>query len=318
MKTTTTVHATPAPIRLIGIEWRTPLRYRRGARERKGRTAMRRDLAHRVLVPGRPEQLSSGAISWIAPSGARRSPQRRHCQPRARDTIDRARSVASSSHRRIRSVTFGAASGLPTMGADRRDRCGLDASLGRFIAYVLLADRVGPAVHEPSSTPYRAKAAQPPPQVVRATPSRLRPGSRPVRSRVRLHLKPGQKGTRQLAAQYGDRLVCVRYRYDPDRKKRFKTVEIIVGARDWQPPPPRLARDQIVAVRVAFDETDLRERVKRARGAWNRPRRVWQLAYAEALALGLGDRIVAGPASIDGCPGSTGRHLRGDAGKASR
>jgi hypothetical protein len=32
--------------------------------------------------------------------------------------------------------------------------------------------------------------------------------------RTRLHLKPGQKGTKQLLAQYGDRLVCVRYRYD--------------------------------------------------------------------------------------------------------
>src|SRR5438046_3165589 len=40
-------------------------------------------------------------------------------------------------------------------------------------------------------------------------------------SRVRLHLKPGQKGTKQLVAQYGDRLICVRYRYDAQRKKRF-------------------------------------------------------------------------------------------------
>ncbi|MGH7551901.1 MAG: hypothetical protein ACREMQ_02610 [Longimicrobiales bacterium] len=32
--------------------------------------------------------------------------------------------------------------------------------------------------------------------------------------RVGLHLKPGEKGTKQLLAQYGDRLICVRYRYD--------------------------------------------------------------------------------------------------------
>jgi len=32
--------------------------------------------------------------------------------------------------------------------------------------------------------------------------------------RVRLHPKPGQKGTKQLRTQYGDRLVYVRYRYD--------------------------------------------------------------------------------------------------------
>ena len=56
--------------------------------------------------------------------------------------------------------------------------------------------------------------------------------------RTRLHLKPGQKGTKQLLTQYGDRLVCVCYRYDAQRKKRFKTVEIIVAepaipAHDW-------------------------------------------------------------------------------------
>jgi hypothetical protein len=51
--------------------------------------------------------------------------------------------------------------------------------------------------------------------------------------RVRLHLKPGQKGTKQLLAQYGDRLICVRYRYDPARKKRFETVELVAAERDW-------------------------------------------------------------------------------------
>ena len=32
--------------------------------------------------------------------------------------------------------------------------------------------------------------------------------------RPRLHLKPSQKDTKQLLEEYGDRLVCVRYRYD--------------------------------------------------------------------------------------------------------
>ncbi len=54
--------------------------------------------------------------------------------------------------------------------------------------------------------------------------------------RTRLHLKPGQKGTKQLLSQYGDSLVCVRYRYDAQRKKRVKTGEIIVAERDWNLP----------------------------------------------------------------------------------
>ena len=85
------------------------------------------------------------------------------------------------------------------------------------------------AVHEPSPAgpPYPGSS------IASARASAL--GTPPLRSResstrrVRLNLKPGQKGTKQLLAQYGDRLVCVRYRYDAYRKKRLKTVEILVA-----------------------------------------------------------------------------------------
>ena len=53
--------------------------------------------------------------------------------------------------------------------------------------------------------------------------------------RTRLILKPGQRGTKRLGKQYGDRLLCVRYRYDEKRRKRLKTVELIVDEVDWQP-----------------------------------------------------------------------------------
>jgi hypothetical protein len=45
---------------------------------------------------------------------------------------------------------------------------------------------------------------------------------------IRTVRRPGEKGTQKLARQYGERLVCIRYRYDAARKKRFKTVELIV------------------------------------------------------------------------------------------
>ena len=110
----------------------------------------------------------------------------------------------------------------------------------------------------------------------------------------------------------------MRYRYDPGRKKRFKTVEIIVGERDWEPPRPHFANDQLVRVRVAFEEVELRARVKQAGGTWDRPRRVWQLAYGDAVALGLRDRVIADPASTCGCPGSRSKHLPADAAEASK
>jgi hypothetical protein len=110
--------------------------------------------------------------------------------------------------------------------------------------------------------------------------------------RTRLHLKPGQKGTKQLLAQYGDRLVCVRYRYDTQRKKRFKTVELIIAERDWEPPASRFTADTMVGVRIGFAEVDMRERVKQAGGKWNRSHKVWELRYDQVVALKLEARIV--------------------------
>jgi len=115
--------------------------------------------------------------------------------------------------------------------------------------------------------------------------------------RTLLHLKPDQKGTKQLLTQYSDRLVCVRYRYDAQRKKRFKTVELIVAEREWEPPPPRFAADTIGGVRVGFAEVERREQVKQAGGKWNRSRKVWELRYEQVVALKLAARIVEEKAS---------------------
>ena len=41
--------------------------------------------------------------------------------------------------------------------------------------------------------------------------------------RTRVSLKPGRPGTRALLARYGDRLVCVRHRYDKRSGRSFKT-----------------------------------------------------------------------------------------------
>ena len=85
--------------------------------------------------------------------------------------------------------------------------------------------------------------------------------------RTRLHLKPGQQGTKQLLAPYGDRLVCVRYRYDAQRKKRFKTVELLVAECDWAPPVPRLTADTMVGVRIGIAEVAMWDRVKQVGGS---------------------------------------------------
>lgn len=84
---------------------------------------------------------------------------------------------------------------------------------------------------------------------------------------TRLTLAPGQNGTKKLLATYGDRLVCVRYRYDSARGVRHKTVELIVETLPWKPRgrAPRRQPHDMVGVRIAYSETPLRERIKRAR-----------------------------------------------------
>ena len=115
--------------------------------------------------------------------------------------------------------------------------------------------------------------------------------------RTLLHLKPGEKGTKQLLAQYGDGLVCVRYRDDAQRKKRFRTVELIVWKREWEPPPRRFAADAMVGVRVGFAAVELRDHVKQAGGKWHRSRKVWELRNDHVVTLTLEARIVEEQAS---------------------
>ncbi len=94
-----------------------------------------------------------------------------------------------------------------------------------------------------------------------------------------------------MMAQYGDRLVCVRYRYDAHRQKRVKTVELIVDEADWE-PRQTLSADQIVGVRVEVQEYDVQKRIREAGGTWNRQRKVWELRDDRVLELGLQDRLV--------------------------
>ena len=118
--------------------------------------------------------------------------------------------------------------------------------------------------------------------------------------RTSQHLKPGRKGTKQLLTQYGDRLVCVRYRHDAQQKKRFKTVELIVAEWAWEPPAPRIPADQIVALCIDFAEGALRERVKQAGGKWHPRQKVWELCSGHVVALSLEARIVAYEATTSG------------------
>jgi len=107
---------------------------------------------------------------------------------------------------------------------------------------------------------------------------------------VRATLKPGQNGTRQLVDEYGDRLVCVRYRYDKARRMRYKTIELIVEEKPWVPPYTEDPARRVL-VQIGYGETELREKVKAAGGYWSPEQRAWVLSYQKVLELKLEKRV---------------------------
>ena len=51
---------------------------------------------------------------------------------------------------------------------------------------------------------------------------------------VKATIKPRLNGTKKYLQQYGDQLVCVRYRYDKQHNRRQTTAELIVDELDWK------------------------------------------------------------------------------------
>jgi len=74
----------------------------------------------------------------------------------------------------------------------------------------------------------------------------------------------GSGGTRNLVKKYGAALLCVRYRYDADRRKRYKTVEVIVDEAPWEPPPPPESR--IVGAPLPSRKPNCADRSRRQAG----------------------------------------------------
>jgi hypothetical protein len=111
--------------------------------------------------------------------------------------------------------------------------------------------------------------------------------------KTRLVLKPGSRGTRKLLAEYGKRLVCVRYRYDGRLKRRWKTVELIVAEAFWEPKPPRPGT--WVHVRIRYIKPGLQGKIQNAGGRWDKREAAWRIRYGKAVELGLEDKILDRP-----------------------
>jgi hypothetical protein len=108
---------------------------------------------------------------------------------------------------------------------------------------------------------------------------------------TRLKLNPGQKGTKKLLKRYGKKLVCVRYRYDKEKGKRYKTVELIIEEVEWKTNQEK-ELNKIVEVQIKPKEFELRGRIKSVGGKWDCYKKVWRLPYKYVIELNLQERMV--------------------------
>ncbi|MBI5015782.1 MAG: hypothetical protein HZB55_09875 [Deltaproteobacteria bacterium] len=120
----------------------------------------------------------------------------------------------------------------------------------------------------------------------------VKDGRASVSMRTLRTVRPGARGTMALVEEFGERLVCVRYRYDDSAGKCYTTAEIIVREGEWKPrvDPPKA--DPMVWVRVRWGERDVALRIREAGGCWDADRRLWNMPLSKARALGFESRIV--------------------------
>lgn len=109
--------------------------------------------------------------------------------------------------------------------------------------------------------------------------------------KTRLILKAGQRGTKRLTEQYGDKLLCVRFRYDAITRQRIKTVELIIERTAWEPPPENLTANSLVTVKINGYETELRKQIKDAGGKWDPERKLWMVRYGNITGTPLEKHI---------------------------
>jgi len=105
-------------------------------------------------------------------------------------------------------------------------------------------------------------------------------------------MRPGDPGSKKWINQFGEPLVCIRYRYDAKRKMKVKTVELIVEEKPYQFKCRKIPHNKQVKIKVKYGEKQLGVLVRNAGGTWNKKEKVWELPYSQVKALGLAHRMV--------------------------
>ncbi len=101
----------------------------------------------------------------------------------------------------------------------------------------------------------------------------------------------GERGTKALVEKYGERLVCVRHRYDESCGRRYKTVELVIEDTVWR-PALRHGLDDIVYLKLLPDEQRYQRLLRSFGASHDAAQGLWRAKYRHALALDIVDRIV--------------------------
>lgn len=118
---------------------------------------------------------------------------------------------------------------------------------------------------------------------------------------VRKKLNPGDYGTKRHLNKYGEKLVCVRYRYDDEKYTRYTTVELIVDEQPYfnnslisakAPITSNIKENPLVNLKVSYYDQETRQLVKNAGGVWDSEQKHWSLDKALVIKLGLEKRII--------------------------
>lgn len=109
--------------------------------------------------------------------------------------------------------------------------------------------------------------------------------------KIRLSLKPGQRGTKTLTEQYGKDLVCIRFRYDAKTRQRLKTVELIIERMPWSPPPSPYSAETLLPLRIGISELSMRRQAKAAGARWDPEKKLWYVAYGKIAGTDLEKHI---------------------------
>jgi len=105
-------------------------------------------------------------------------------------------------------------------------------------------------------------------------------------------IKAGYRGTKHLVKKYGEKLICVRYVYDPEKNIKMKTVELVEEIENWTPNRQNIPWNKIMHIKVEYGEKYIGQLIRSSGGTWNKSKKYWELNYREVIALGLESRII--------------------------